>query len=212
VLFAGSIVVLALLGMLLVGVSITSGIAVGEAVEVAFTVAPALTLLPAVLSLLGTRVNSLRVPGRHPAGSPAVSPRLSSWARFVQRRRWAVGTAVIAVLAVLALPLLSLRLVADGFLDGLKDAVRDRRPFNPRAGLPEAETTEGEIITWHDHARAYAEAKWGSLVPVSRRWMGAGSGGGSARTDRISWPGFQRRARACPACRCCTRTPILLSP
>jgi integrase len=61
------------------------------------------------------------------------------------------------------------RPLADGFLDGLKDAVRDRRPFSPRTGLPGDETTEGEMITWYAHARAYTEAKWGSLAPVSRR-------------------------------------------
>src|ERR1022692_4498804 len=61
------------------------------------------------------------------------------------------------------------RPLADGFLDGLKDAVRRRRPFSPRTGLPEAETAGGEMITWYAHARAYAEAKWGSLAPVSRR-------------------------------------------
>jgi integrase len=61
------------------------------------------------------------------------------------------------------------RSLADGFLDGLKDAVRDRRPFDPRTGLPEAETTGDELVTWYQHARAYAEAKWGSLAPVSRR-------------------------------------------
>jgi integrase len=61
------------------------------------------------------------------------------------------------------------RPLADGFLAELKDAVRDRRPFSPRTGLPEAETTEGGLITWYAHARAYAEAKWGGLAPVSRR-------------------------------------------
>jgi RND superfamily putative drug exporter len=110
VLFAGTIVVLALLGMLLFGLSITNGIAVGAAVEVAFTMTAALTLLPAVLSLLGPRINSLRVPGRHPAGSTTISARLSSWATLVRRARWALAAAVIIVLAVLALPLLSLRL------------------------------------------------------------------------------------------------------
>ena len=59
--------------------------------------------------------------------------------------------------------------LADGFLDGLKDAARDRRPFSPRTGLPAAETTEGEMVTWYEHARSYAEAKWPSLAPVSRR-------------------------------------------
>jgi len=61
------------------------------------------------------------------------------------------------------------RPLADGFLDGLKDAVRDRRPFNPRTGLPDAETIEEEMITWYAHARAYTEAKWPNLAPVSRR-------------------------------------------
>ena len=61
------------------------------------------------------------------------------------------------------------RPLADGFLADLKDAVRDRRPFNPRTGLPEAETTEGEMVTWYEHARAYTEAKWPNLAPVSRR-------------------------------------------
>ncbi len=61
------------------------------------------------------------------------------------------------------------RPLADGFLTDLKDAVRDRRPFNPRTGLPDAETTEDEVITWYEHARAYAEAKWANLAPVSRR-------------------------------------------
>ena len=71
VLLAGSIVILSLLVMLILGVSITTGIAVGAAVEVAFTMAAALTLLPAVLSLLGPRVNSLRVPGRTRPAAPA---------------------------------------------------------------------------------------------------------------------------------------------
>jgi integrase len=61
------------------------------------------------------------------------------------------------------------RPLADGFLTDLKDAVRDRRPFSPRTGLPGAETTEGEMITWYEHARAYTETKWPNLAPVSRR-------------------------------------------
>src|SRR5262249_40452090 len=59
--------------------------------------------------------------------------------------------------------------LADGFLDNLKDAARDRRPFSPRTGLPAAETTDEEMVTWYEHARGYAEAKWPGLAPVSRR-------------------------------------------
>ena len=61
------------------------------------------------------------------------------------------------------------RPLADGFLTELKDAVRDRRPFDPRTGLPEAEVTEDEAVTWYAHSRAYTEAKWANLAPVSRR-------------------------------------------
>jgi integrase len=62
------------------------------------------------------------------------------------------------------------RPLADGFLADLKDAVRDRRPFNPRTGLPGAgATADGEPVTWYTHARSYAEAKWPNLAPVSRR-------------------------------------------
>ena len=59
--------------------------------------------------------------------------------------------------------------LADGFLDGLKDAARSRRPFSQRTGLPAAEPAQGEMITWYEHARRYAEAKWAGLAPVSRR-------------------------------------------
>jgi hypothetical protein len=66
--------------------------------------------------------------------------------------------------------------LADGFLDNLKDAARDRRPFSPRTGLPAAETTDGEQVTWYEHARSYAEAKWAEpgpgLPPVGRRGAG----------------------------------------
>jgi integrase len=61
------------------------------------------------------------------------------------------------------------RPLADGFLTGLKDAARDRRSFSPRTGLPEAGTTQGEMVTWYEHARAYSEVKWAGLAPVSRR-------------------------------------------
>ncbi|WP_347591942.1 MMPL family transporter [Streptomyces sp. B6B3] len=109
VLFAGSIVVLALLVLLMFGVSVTSGIAVVSAIEVFFTMAAALTLLPAVLSLLGHRVNSLRVPGRRLVGGTTISPRHRRWAEMVRRRRWIAAAGVTVVLLILTLPVLSLR-------------------------------------------------------------------------------------------------------
>ena len=62
VLFSGLTVVLALLGLLIVPTNIFASLAIGAILVVSMSVLAALTLLPAVLSLLGDRVNSLKVP------------------------------------------------------------------------------------------------------------------------------------------------------
>jgi len=46
---------------------------------------------------------------------------------------------------------------------------RTRRSFSPRTGLPDAEVTGDEAVTWYARACAYTEAKWANLAPVSRR-------------------------------------------
>ena len=56
VLFAGSTVVIALLGMLLLGISFLNGPAIAAALAVALTMVGSLTLLPALLGAFGRRV------------------------------------------------------------------------------------------------------------------------------------------------------------
>jgi putative drug exporter of the RND superfamily len=60
VLFAGTTVVISLLGMLVMGVSFVTGLAIGAASVVAVTVAASLTLLPALLGFAGRRVELTR--------------------------------------------------------------------------------------------------------------------------------------------------------
>ena len=73
VLFAGSTVCIALLGILVLGVSFLNGLAVASALTVVFTVLAAVTLLPALLGVFGMRVlaggsGASWPPGlRHPA-------------------------------------------------------------------------------------------------------------------------------------------------
>jgi RND superfamily putative drug exporter len=62
VLFSGGTVVVALLGMFIVPSNIYRSLATGAIVVAVFAVLAALTLLPAILSLLGDRVNALRIP------------------------------------------------------------------------------------------------------------------------------------------------------
>jgi putative drug exporter of the RND superfamily len=62
VLFSGMTVVLALFGMLLIPVTIFRSLGSGAIIVVCVAIVASLTLLPAVLSLLGDRVNSFRLP------------------------------------------------------------------------------------------------------------------------------------------------------
>jgi uncharacterized membrane protein YdfJ with MMPL/SSD domain len=108
VLFSGSAFVVALLGMLLVPDKVLRSLAFGAVLVGIVAVSAALTLLPATLSLLGDRVERLRVPllpQQHGGESPF-------WRRTVTRvtRRPALTAAVTtALLLALALPVLGLQ-------------------------------------------------------------------------------------------------------
>ena len=70
--FAGVTVVISFLGMLVMGVSFVSGLAVSAALVVATTVVASLTLLPALLGFAGARVEVTRWRGLIAAGLVAV--------------------------------------------------------------------------------------------------------------------------------------------
>ena len=113
VLFSGSSFVVALLGLLLVPDTILRSLALGAIIVGVVTMAAAITLLPAMLSLLGDRVNALRLPivGRdHPAESPF-------WTRAVGavlRRPGAFLAAGVLVLLAAAFPVLGLHTGTSG--------------------------------------------------------------------------------------------------
>ncbi len=113
VLFAGTTVCIAILGLLALGVSFFNGMAIGAAVAVGLTMAASLTLLPALLSLLGLKVlprAQRRAVRRgefidvHPTGFWAM------WSRLIATHKIALGLAGAAVIVTLALPFFSMRL------------------------------------------------------------------------------------------------------
>jgi RND superfamily putative drug exporter len=118
VLFAGLTVIIALLGMLAIGLSFISGLGIGAAAVVALTVAAAVTLLPAVLGFVGTNVDKLRLPWVHNEGDGTRETIWHRWSRFVQRRPWVLTIVGLAIVIALAAPVLSLRL---GFVDAGND-------------------------------------------------------------------------------------------
>jgi putative drug exporter of the RND superfamily len=109
VLFSGIAFVIAMFGLLLIPNTIFRSLATGAILVGAVSVVAALTLLPAILSLLGDRVNALRLPliGRSAEqGTAAESPFWSRVVRNVMRRPVLSLVLSTALLILLALPVL----------------------------------------------------------------------------------------------------------
>jgi uncharacterized membrane protein YdfJ with MMPL/SSD domain len=117
VLFSGSTFVVALLGMFIVPTSIMRSLALGAILVGIVSVAAALTLLPALLSLVGDRVNSWRVPylGRNLGRADTAEGNF--WRRIVDGvlRRPALSLAVsVGAMLVLASPIFGMHIGANG--------------------------------------------------------------------------------------------------
>jgi uncharacterized membrane protein YdfJ with MMPL/SSD domain len=112
VLFSGSAFVLAMVGLLLVQSTIMRSLATGAILVGIVSVVAALTLLPAVLSLLGDKVNRLRLPyfGR----TRGESPMWNAIVRRVQARPVVSLALAVAVLLAAAAPALTMKIGAAG--------------------------------------------------------------------------------------------------
>jgi putative drug exporter of the RND superfamily len=110
VLFSGIAFVLAMLGLLLVPSTIFRSLAAGAILVGIVSVVAALTLLPAVLTLLGDRVNALRIPffGRAAEQAGQEGRFWGAIARGVMRRPVASLVLAAGLLLVLAAPVLAL--------------------------------------------------------------------------------------------------------
>ncbi|MGH3373579.1 MAG: MMPL family transporter [Actinoallomurus sp.] len=110
VLFAGGTVVIALLGMFVLGMSFLDGMAIASATTVVATVLAAVTLLPALLGVLGMRTLSRRERRQLAAGKPSGGGVWQRWATVVQRRPGMLSVVAVVLIGVLTLPVFSLRL------------------------------------------------------------------------------------------------------
>jgi putative drug exporter of the RND superfamily len=125
VLFAGSTVVISLLGMLLMGFAFVEGLAVGAAATVLVTMLASVTLLPAILGFAGQKIDRWRLPWFHRGEDDPRASIWFRWSRTLQRRPIVPAVVGLLVLVVLALPVFSMRL---GFADaGTGDTSRSSR-------------------------------------------------------------------------------------
>ena len=111
VLFAGTTVIIALMGMFLLNITFLYGVAVAAGLSVLLTMFAALTLLPALLTWVGHRVNKWKIPGLG-GGSNTMreDTKWFAWSRWIQRRPWVAAIVSGGILLLLCVPTLSLRL------------------------------------------------------------------------------------------------------
>ena len=118
VVFAGLTVVVAMLGILLVGQPALVGFAFTAALFVLVTMTAALTLLPALLGFAGRNIERLHVPFVAKTQQAYDTTRWYRWSRFIQNRPWIAAIGALGVLLALAAPFLDIRF---GFPDAQND-------------------------------------------------------------------------------------------
>jgi RND superfamily putative drug exporter len=111
VLFAGTTVIIALMGMFLLNITFLYGVAVAAALSVLLTTIGAPTLLPALLAWVGHRVNKWKIPGLSGGqNTMREDTKWYAWSRWIQRRPWTAAIVSGALLLLLCVPALTLRL------------------------------------------------------------------------------------------------------
>jgi putative drug exporter of the RND superfamily len=132
VLFSGIAFVVAMFGLLLIPQTIFRSLAVGAILVGITSVLAALTLLPAVLSLLGDRVNALRIPliGRGAERGTGAEGRFwGAVVRAVMRRPVISLVLSVGFLLALALPILEYK-TGEAGIRTLPDRFESKQGFN----------------------------------------------------------------------------------
>lgn len=111
VFFAGLTVIIALCGMLVIGIGFLSTMALVAAVSVLITVLLALTLLPALLGLVGERICTAKARSKNVASANKARHGFSHrWANATVKFRWAIIVLVVLVLGTAAIPVTKMEL------------------------------------------------------------------------------------------------------
>ncbi|TDO58245.1 RND superfamily putative drug exporter [Kribbella sp. VKM Ac-2571] len=113
VFFAACTVIIALLGLVVLGLGSLQGVAVAVALTVLVTMIASLTLLPALLTVMHRRIER-GIRRRADKRREEEGTRWRRWSDFVQRRPLPIAIAGVLALLALAAPVLGMRL---GFAD-----------------------------------------------------------------------------------------------
>ena len=166
--FSGITVAVGLSAMLFFQGTFLASMGAAGAIVVAIAVVYGLTFLPALLSVLGPRVDRLRLPflgRRKPAGTGA----WHSMAVWVMRRPWFVLVPALALLLVAGTPFLQLRL-ANGDVDQLPPHNEARQGYDILVSdFPGQDQTTIEAVVYYPNGSPLTADHVGAIYDLTRR-------------------------------------------
>lgn len=146
VVFAGLTVIIALVGLAVCGIGFLTQMGLAAAAIVALSVLIALTLLPALLGFAKGRVTKGHIRGLtdDPEGEDGKETNGLRWAKFVDRFRWPVLVAGVALAAIVSVPVASMELAIPD--DGSAPAHTERRQAYDTIAAGFGEGANGPLI------------------------------------------------------------------
>ena len=166
--FSGLTVAIGLSAMLFYQGTFLASMGAGGAIVVAMAVVYGLTFLPALLSVLGGRVDRLRLPflgARKPAGAGA----WHSMAVWVMRRPLWVLIPALTILVIAGTPFLQLRL-AQGGVDQLPPSNQARQGYDTLVkDFPGQDQTTIEAVVYYPDSSPLTADHVGDMYDLSRR-------------------------------------------
>ena len=183
VLFSGTTFVIAMFGMLIVPSSIMRSLAVGAILVGIVSVAASATLLPALLSLLGDRVDRLRIPLIGSRSLESANPEGRFWGTIVRAvlRRPGLSLALsAAVLLAAAVPIFGMHIGTSG-VTVMPDRLESKQGFAAlQRNFPEATSDPAEIVV----ARGATHPAAGQALTQLRTRLAADQRFGQGRIER----------------------------
>ncbi|GAQ17871.1 membrane protein YdfJ [Oceanobacillus picturae] len=110
VFFAGLTVIIALCGLLVIGISFLSSMALVASLTVFIDVLVALTLLPAILGLVSERIVSAKARKKHNAKDKDKPTFANKWINGIIKLRWPIVALIVVILGTLTIPVADMNL------------------------------------------------------------------------------------------------------
>ena len=165
VLFSGVTVAIGLSAMLFFQGSFLASMGFAGAIVVAVAVLYALTFLGALLVILGHRVNWVRLPLPRRAAGRGFWHGLATW---VMRRPVLVLVPVVAVLALLASPILQIQ-IANGDVGMLPPGAESRKGYDLLQKFPGQGQTNFSVVVRYSQGTPLTATRIGDLFDLSRQ-------------------------------------------